>query len=64
MQEKITQTINKVKESQHIDDESKVAIMEKLNEWKKEDMAISDFSNHFEQYWLDIEPILAELGWI
>jgi hypothetical protein len=64
MQEKIAQTIEKVRESHHINDENKVAILEKLDEWKKEGRAISDFSNHFEKYWLELEPIFAELGWV
>ncbi len=64
MQAKIEKTINMVQEAKHIDEENKAAIMEKLNEWKKEETAISDFSNHFEKYWLELEPIFAELGWI
>ena len=64
MEEKINSVIEKVKESSTINHENKEAIMIKLEEWKKEDQAISDVTNHFEQFWLDMEPIFAEMGWI
>ncbi len=64
MEEKINSVIEKVKESSTINHENKKAIMLKLEEWKKEEEAISDISNHFEQFWLDMEPIFAELGWV
>ncbi len=64
MEEKINSVIEKVKESSTINHENKEAIMIKLQEWKKEEEAISDVSNHFEQFWLDMEPIFAELGWV
>jgi hypothetical protein len=64
MEEKINSVIEKVKESSSIKSEDKDAIMLKLEEWREEEEAISDFNNHFEQFWLDLEPIFAELGWI
>jgi len=64
MEEKINSVIEKVKESSTINDVNKEAIMLKLEEWREEGEAISDVTNHFEQFWLDMEPIFAELGWI
>jgi len=64
MEEKINSVIEKVKESDSITIENKEAIMLKLEEWREEEEAISDVNNHFKQFWLDLEPIFAELGWI
>jgi len=64
MEEKINKVIEKVKESKDIADVNKEAIMLKLEEWREEEDAVSDVTNHFEQFWLDMEPIFAELGWV
>ena len=64
MEEKINSVIEKVKESSSIKSEDKEAIMLKLEEWREEEDAISDVTNHFEQFWRDLEPIFAELGWV
>ena len=64
MEEKINSVIEKVQESDSITVENKEAIMLKLEEWREEEEAINDVNNHFEQFWLDLEPIFAELGWI
>jgi len=64
MEEKINKVIEKVKESQDIADINKEAIMLKLEEWREEEDAVSDVTNRFEQFWLDMEPIFAELGWV
>jgi hypothetical protein len=64
MEEKINKVIEKVKESKDIADINKEAIMLKLEEWREEEDAVSDVTNRFEQFWLDMEPIFAELGWV
>ncbi len=64
MEERINNVIEKVQESNTIVQENKDAIMLKLEEWRDEEEAISDINNHFKQFWMDLEPIFAELGWI
>jgi len=64
MEEKINKVIEKVQESNSIASEDKDAIMLKLEEWREEKEAISDVNNHFKQFWMDLEPIFAELGWL
>jgi len=64
MKNKIEEVINRVKKSSKIPDENKPLILEKLEEWKEEDKAISDINVRFKEWWLEMEPIFAELGWI
>ena len=64
MKSKIEEVINKVEESSEISSETKPLILEKLKEWRSEDNAISDVAVRFENWWLEMEPIFAELGWI
>lgn len=64
MKTKIQKVINQVEESENISVESKPLILEKLKEWKEEDNAIADVTVRFEQWWYEMEPIFAELGWI
>ena len=64
MKTKIDKVIDKVKESDNIDDESKSAIMLKLKEWRDEDDAINDVAVRFENFWMELEPIFAEMGWV
>lgn len=62
MQEKIQKVQEKILQSQDIPEEEKSAIMEKIEEWKKEDAAIGDLMTHLRQWWIKVEPIFAEMG--
>jgi len=64
MQEKIDKVIQQVEISESIDEEKKSAIMLKLKEWREEDGAINDVAVRFENFWMELEPIFAEMGWI
>ncbi|RLA72427.1 MAG: hypothetical protein DRG30_07365 [Epsilonproteobacteria bacterium] len=64
MKEKIDTVIEKVEASDTIDIESKSAIMLKLKEWREEDDAINDVAVRFENFWMEMEPIFAEMGWV
>ncbi len=64
MKQKIDAVIEKVKASDKIDEEKKSAIMEKLKEWREEDDAINDIAVRFEKFWMELEPIFAEMGWV
>ena len=64
MKEKIEKVINHVEKSENISTENKPLILEKLKEWKEEDNAIADVTTRFENWWMEMEPIFAELGWV
>lgn len=64
MKEKIEEVIQHVQKSEKVAEEDKPLIIEKLEEWREEDEAISDISVRFQNWWLEMEPIFAELGWI
>jgi hypothetical protein len=64
MKHKIDTVIEKVKASKTIDEEKKSAIMQKLKEWREEDDAINDVAVRFEKWWMELEPIFAEMGWV
>lgn len=64
MKEKIEKVISHVESSDKVSEESKPLILEKLHEWKEEDDAISEVAVRFEQWWYEMEPIFAELGWV
>ena len=64
MKEKIEEVIQHVQKSEKIAEESKPLILEKLEEWREEDEAINDISARFQKWWIEMEPIFAELGWI
>ena len=64
MKHKIDTVIENVKASDKIDEEKKSAIMEKLKEWREEDGAINDIAVRFEKFWMELEPIFAEMGWV
>ena len=64
MKKKIDTVIEKVRESKHIDEDKKPAVIEKLEEWREEEEAIDEVAGRFEQFWIELEPIFAELGWI
>lgn len=64
MKQKIEEVISHVEKSEAISSENKPLILEKLHEWRNEDNAISDITVRFENWWLEMEPIFAELGWV
>lgn len=64
MKEKIEEVISHVEKSDKISIEDKPLILEKLKEWRVEDEAISEVALRFENWWLEMEPIFAELGWV
>lgn len=64
MKEKIAETINYVEKTDKISEENKPLILEKLKEWREEEGAINDVAVRFENWWMEMEPIFAELGWI
>lgn len=64
MKTKIEEVIKTVLESEKISEQNKPLILEKLHEWKEEDDAIAEVSVRFETWWMEMEPIFAELGWI
>jgi len=64
MKKKLEEVINHVQKSEKIAEENKPLIIEKIEEWKKEDAAVGDLMTHFRQWWIEVEPIFAELGLI
>jgi len=64
MKQKIDTVIEKVKASDEITEEKKSLIMQKLKEWREEDDAINDIAVRFENFWIELEPIFAEMGWV
>jgi hypothetical protein len=64
MKKKIEEVIEHVERSTEVSEENKPLILEKLKEWKEEDEAIAEVSVRFEKWWMEMEPIFAELGWI
>ena len=64
MKNKIEEVIRHVEKSEKVSTENKPLILEKLEEWKEEENAISEVAVRFETWWMEMEPIFAELGWI
>jgi len=64
MKEKIEKIIEKVENSDTISAENKPLIIEKIKEWKEEDNAVSDIMLKLENWWMEVEPIFAEMGLI
>jgi hypothetical protein len=62
MKEKIEKVIEKIEEADHIEPENKSLILQKIREWKEEDEAISEIALKLENWWLEVEPIFAEMG--
>ncbi len=62
MKEKIEKVIKKIEESDKIDADKKPLIIEKIKEWKEEDDAISEVILKLENWWMEVEPIFAEMG--
>jgi len=53
----------KVKNAKHIDEEKKSVILEKIEEWRNDEKAMSLIPNLLMKYYeKDIKPILDELG--
>ena len=64
MKDKIEEVIKQVEGSEKIAAENKPLILEKLDEWKNEEKVVNDVAVRFENWWMEMEPIFAELGWI
>ena len=64
MKQKIDTVIEKVKASDKIAEEKKSLITQKLKEWREEEDAINDVAVRFENFWIELEPIFAEMGWV
>ncbi len=62
MQKKIEEVINHVQKSDKINEENKPLIIEKIEEWRNEEGAINDIALKLENWWMEVEPIFAELG--
>jgi len=62
MKEKIEKIIEKVESSKHITAENKPLIIEKIKEWREEENAINDIAVRLENWWMEVEPIFAEMG--
>jgi len=62
MKEKIEKIIEKVESSDHIRAENKPLIIEKIKEWREEEAAINDIAVRLETWWMEVEPIFAEMG--
>lgn len=64
MKQKIEEVIQHVQKSEKVSEENRPLILEKLKEWKEEENAINDIAVRFENWWMEMEPIFAELGWV
>ncbi|RRS31701.1 MAG: hypothetical protein P794_03300 [Epsilonproteobacteria bacterium (ex Lamellibrachia satsuma)] len=64
MKKKIEKAIEKVQKSENIPEEKKPFIIEKIKEWREEENAVNDIAVKLENWWMEVEPIFAELGLI
>jgi predicted nucleic-acid-binding protein len=64
MKKKIEEVINRIQKSDKIAEENKPLIIEKIEEWRKEKSAVNDIAVKLENWWIEVEPIFAELGLI
>ncbi len=62
MKKKIETAQEYIRNAKDISEEEKSAILEKIEEWKREDAAIGDLMTHLRQWWIKVEPIFAEIG--
>jgi predicted CDP-diglyceride synthetase/phosphatidate cytidylyltransferase len=62
MKEKIEKIIEKVESADHIAAENKPLIIQKIKEWREEENAINDIAVRLENWWMEVEPIFAEMG--
>lgn len=55
--------ITEVENLENIDSAQKEAMIQKLNEWKSDANSESNtLAMTFEKFWIELEPIFAELG--
>jgi len=64
MKKKIEEVIEHIQKSDKIAEENKPLIVEKIEEWRKEESAVNDIAIKLENWWIEVEPIFAELGLI
>ena len=65
MQENHEKIIEHVNNLDHIDTDTKDAMLEKIQEWQSDANAENNtLAVTFEKYWAELEPIFAELGFI
>lgn len=63
MKSRTNEVIEKVQSLENIDSQEKNAMVEKLNEWQTDSSAESNsLAMFFEKFWIELEPIFAELG--
>ncbi len=62
MKEKIEKVINKIESSDQIASENKPLIIQKIREWREEENAVNDIAVRLENWWMEVEPIFAEMG--
>ncbi len=62
MKEKIEKVIDKIESSEKIPSESKPLIIQKIKEWREEENAVNDIAIKLENWWMEVEPIFAEMG--
>jgi len=62
MKEKIEKVIDKIESSEQIASESKPLIIQKIKEWREEENAVNDIAVRLENWWMEVEPIFAEMG--
>ena len=62
MKEKIEKVINKIESSEQIPSENKPLIIQKIKEWREEENAVNDIAIRLENWWMEVEPIFAEMG--
>ena len=62
MKEKIEKVIDKIESSEHIPSENKPLIIQKIKEWREEENAVNDIAVRLENWWMEVEPIFAEMG--
>ncbi len=62
MKEKIEKVIDKIESSEEIASESKPLIIQKIKEWREEENAVNDIAVRLENWWMEVEPIFAEMG--
>ena len=62
MKEKIEKVIDKIESSEHIASENKPLIIQKIREWREEENAVNDIAVRLENWWMEVEPIFAEMG--
>lgn len=62
MKEKIDKVIHKIESSEQIASENKPLIIQKIKEWREEENAVNDIAIRLENWWMEVEPIFAEMG--